>query len=92
MIRLGGVLYGGFDIESASPIEAVKNCKLPILIFHGDEDAFVPYYMAQELYDACSSDKKHFHTVKGAGHGLAFPADREGYLDTVRRTSKEWGI
>ena len=92
LIRLGGVLYGGFDIESASPIEAVKNCKLPILIFHGDEDAFVPYYMAQELYDACSSDKKHFHTVKGAGHGLAFPADKEGYLDTVRNTAKEWNI
>ena len=92
LIRLGGVLYGGFDIESASPIEAVKNCRLPLLIFHGDQDSFVPYYMAKELYDACGSDKKHFHTVKGAGHGLAFPADREGYLETVRRTSVEWGI
>ena len=92
MIRLGAMLYGGFDIESASPIEAVKRCKIPMLIFHGDDDAFVPYYMAKELYDACGSDKKHFHTVKGAGHGLAFPADRDGYLDTVRRTSKEWNI
>ena len=92
LIRLGGVLYGGFDIESASPIEALKNCKLPILIFHGDEDAFVPYYMAQELYDACASSKKHFHTVKGAGHGLAFPQDKEGYLNTVRNTAKEWNI
>lgn len=92
LIRLGARLYGGFDIESASPIESIKNCKLPMLIFHGDEDAFVPHYMGQQLYDACGSDKKYFHTVKGAGHGLAFPVDREGYLNTVRKTSAEWGI
>ncbi len=92
LIRLGARLYGGFDIESASPVDAIKNCKLPMLIFHGDDDAFVPYYMGKQLYDACGSDRKYFHTVKGAGHGLAFPADREGYLQTVRKTSAEWGI
>ncbi len=92
MIRLGALLYGRFDIESASPVESIKNCKIPMLIFHGDKDDFVPICMSEKLYKACGSDKKHFKVIKGAGHGLAFPVDREGYLDTVRRTSAEWGI
>ncbi len=92
MIKLGARLFGGFDIESASPVESIKNCKIPMLIFHGDKDAFVPMYMSEELYKACGSDKKHIHIIKDAGHGLAFPVDRQGYLETVRKTSKEWNI
>lgn len=91
-IRLGAFIYGHFDIEASSPVEAVKKCRVPLLIFHGDADDFVPMYMSREIYDACLTDKKHFAVVKGAGHGLAFPVDREGYFETVRRTSREWGI
>ncbi len=79
MVRAGALIFGGFDIESASPIESVKNSRLPVIFFHGDADTFVPCEMSAENYAACPT-RKRFVTVSGAGHGLAFPADREKYL------------
>ena len=78
-VKLGAKLYGGFDLEEYSPIEAVKHCKVPIIFFHGEADNFVPCYMSQENYDACTTRKALF-TVPGAGHGLSFPAMQEWYI------------
>lgn len=78
-IKLAAKLYGHFDLESESPIEAVKNCKLPVIFFHGEADDFVPCYMSQENFDACTS-RKTLCTVPGAGHGLSFPAQQEWYI------------
>jgi len=90
-IKLGARLFGRFNLEEASPIEAVKRASVPIIFVHGDTDDFVPYSMAEELYAACASKKKLI-TAKGAGHGLAFPADEEGYLRAVSEFSSEIGI
>lgn len=79
MVRAGAIIFGGFDIESASPIESVKNSRLPVIFFHGDADTFVPCEMSRENYEACPT-RKRFVKISGAGHGLAFPADREKYL------------
>ena len=78
-VKLAAKLFGHFDLEEYSPIEAVKNCRLPVIFFHGEGDDFVPCYMSQENYDACASRKALF-TVPGAGHGLSFPAMQEWYI------------
>jgi fermentation-respiration switch protein FrsA (DUF1100 family) len=78
-IRLGAVLFGGFDPDETSPIEAIRNCRLPIIFFHGDSDDFVPCYMSQRLYDACPSPKR-LVVIPGADHGLCYLIDPEGYL------------
>ncbi|MBO5754967.1 MAG: alpha/beta hydrolase [Clostridia bacterium] len=82
-VRLGARLYGGFDPEASSPMEAMKKCGLPILFFHGDKDRFVPHEMTERLYEACTSDKKSFVSVPEAGHGLAFSVAKEAYLKAV---------
>lgn len=82
MVRFGAMLFGGFDIESASPIESVKNSRLPVIFFHGDADDFVPCEMSAENYAACPT-RKRLVKISGAGHGLAFPADRERYLSEL---------
>ena len=82
-VRLSGKIFGGFDIESNSPIEAVKRSTTPIIFFHGDTDDFVPCSMSEELYEECASEKE-LVIIKGAGHGLAYPVDQDGYLNSLR--------
>jgi fermentation-respiration switch protein FrsA (DUF1100 family) len=82
-IRLGAVLYGGFDPECYSAVEAAKHTTLPTIFFHGADDDFVPAEMSRENFDACAA-KKELVTIAGAGHGLSYPVDPEGYLQALR--------
>ena len=82
-VRLGARLFGGFDLEALSAVEAVKKATIPIIFFHGEEDAFVPAQMSQENFAACAS-RKMLVTTPGAGHGLCYPVDPEGYLTALR--------
>lgn len=89
-VKLGARLYGHFDLEETSPEEALKNCKVPVIFFHGEADNFVPYEMSKINYDACPS-RKMLVTVPGAGHGLSYPIDPEKYLGSVREFFGEEG-
>ena len=82
-VRLGAKLFGHFDLEECSAIENVKKAKKPVILYHGESDAFVPCWMSEKLYEACPS-RKRLVKVPGAGHGLAFPVDQEGYLKAAR--------
>ena len=82
-VKLGAKLFGGFDLEECSAIENVKKAKKPVILYHGESDAFVPCWMSEKLYEACPS-RKRLVKVPGAGHGLAFPVDQEGYLKAAR--------
>lgn len=88
-IKLGAKLFGRFDLEERSALEGAKNAKIPVIIIHGDTDDFVPCYMSDELYEACEAPHKKLFKVKGAGHGLAFPKDEEGYLSALREFEAE---
>ncbi len=68
-IRLGGMLYGGFDLESGSPLASIKNAKVPILLIHGEEDRFVPCEMSQNLHNA-APDITTLRTIPKSGHAL----------------------
>ena len=82
-VKLGARIYGHFDLEETSPEEALKNCKVPVIFFHGEADDFVPCEMSRINYDACPSRKK-LVTIAGAGHGLSYPVDPEKYLNALR--------
>lgn len=85
-VKLGAKIFGHFDLEETSPIESIKNCKVPIIFVHGEADDFVPCDMSREVYDACPTPKLLF-TVPGAGHGLGYIMDLEGYLKAVTEFS-----
>lgn len=87
-VRLGGWLYGGFDVEETPPIEAMKTCRLPIIFYHGDNDAYVPCDMSRENYAACLSEKQ-LVIVPRAGHGLSYMLDGEGYIQALREFTFE---
>lgn len=82
-VRLGAMVYGKFDLEAFSALEAVKSVSVPVIFFHGTTDDFVPWQMSRENFDACAS-RKMLVTIPNAGHGLSYPVDPEGYLQALR--------
>lgn len=81
--KLSARIFGKFDLEETSPLEGVKNCRIPVIFFHGESDDFVPCDMSRELFEACASKKK-LVTIPGAGHGLSYAVDPEKYLTSLR--------
>ena len=81
-VRLGAILYGGFDPERYSAIDSVTRATLPTIFFHGGDDDYVPWEMSQENYDACAS-RKELVIIPGAGHGLSYPVDKPTYLKAL---------
>ena len=81
-VRLGARIFGHFDPDETSPLEAVKKCKLPVIFFHGEADDFVPCYMSRANFEACAS-RKRIVTIPGAGHGLSYAIDPDGYVEEL---------
>ena len=78
LIKLGGKIYGGFDLEETTAMDAVQRAKVPILLIHGDADHFVPKEMSEQIATACASDVQ-LHIFPGAGHGLCYMTDPVRY-------------
>lgn len=57
----------GFSFTDCSPLEAVGRSKTPTLFVHGTEDMFVPFWMRDILFDACTAEKDKLD-VPDAGH------------------------
>lgn len=89
LIRFGGIVYGKFNLNGDSPLEAVKRTKLPILLIHGDDDRFVPYAMSENIHGA-APEKITFHTVPGAGHALNYVKDPETYTRVLREFTDKY--
>lgn len=90
-IKLGAKIFGHFDLEEYTPLEAMKTCRIPVIFFHGEADKFVPCDMSRELYAACSSPKK-LVTIPNAGHGLVYMVDNDRYFQSVVEFFTENGI
>lgn len=89
LIRFGGILYGKFNLDAASPVEAVKNSKVPILLIHGDDDRFVPCRMSANIHRA-ASDKIEFYTIHNAGHAMNYVTAPEQYTRIVHAFTEKY--
>lgn len=81
--KLGAKIFGKFDLEEITPIEAMKHCTVPVLFFHGETDDYVPCEMSRYNYDACPT-RKQLVIIPGAGHGLSYPKGKELYLQPAK--------
>ncbi len=81
----------GFTFSACAPVNAVKKADTPILFIHGDQDTFVPTWMAQKLYDCCAS-KKELLIVKGAKHAKSYLVNAKLWESTVSRFLEEIGF
>lgn len=83
LVRLGGMLFGGFDIEEYSAVQAMEKCDIPVLFIHGADDRFVPCDMGRENHRHCRAEGKKLLIVPNAGHGMSYMSDKRAYLGTV---------
>ncbi len=90
-ILLGARLYGGFSLTAASPVKAVANAKVPILLIHGEDDRFVPCDMSREIFDACTAPKTRV-TIPDAAHAIAYILDPDKYGQAVRKFLASVGV
>ena len=87
-VYLGAKLFGKFELNASTAVDAVKNTNLPILLYHGEDDRFVPCQMSKDIY-AANSGNCRLHTFPYAGHGLCYMTDPMRYeqitLDFLKR-------
>ena len=84
-IRLGGRIFGGFDICERTPLLAAENARVPLLLIHGDGDSFVPCDMSRDIAERYAGDLT-FEVFPDATHGTSYLFDTERY----RRILKEF--
>ena len=70
-VWLGARIFGHFNLSESSAVKAIKNCQIPILLFHGEADNFVPCEMSKTLQTSDASDIT-LELFPGAGHGLSY--------------------
>lgn len=81
-VKLGALLFGHFHLEETSAVSAVAKAHLPILLFHGDDDRFVPCEMSREIKEACASSVT-LEVIPGAGHGLCYMVEPKRYEEAT---------
>lgn len=65
-----------------STLDAMSECKIPVLFIHGTDDRFVPVEMTYENYKACAAPKKLL-IVPGAEHAMSYIVDKTAYENAV---------
>ena len=80
-VKIGGRVYGGFDVDETDAARAVKQATVPILIIHGESDSFVPC----EMSDIVSENPTLITrcTFPGADHGFSYLVDTPRYRKIV---------
>ena len=74
--------FAGFSLKEKDSRQTLKRARLPVFMIHGLKDNFVPSYMTQQGYDACTG-KKRLLLVEGAGHGVSFLKDKTNYTRQI---------
>lgn len=68
--------------RDCSTVEAMRQCKVPVLFAHGTEDHFVPVEMTYANYAACAAPKRLL-IVPGADHGMSHYVEKERYEQAI---------
>ena len=70
LIGLWARIFLGIDLSNISPVKAVQNTTIPLLLIHSSTDAVIPFSHAQSLQKALGDNPRAefwFHT--GLAHG-----------------------
>ena len=64
--------------------DCVRRSGVPIIFIHGKEDHFVPTWMSEKMYEACTAPKELL-LVEGCGHAAAYMCAEKEYTAAVNR-------
>lgn len=76
-------LTGNGWYAESSPIRVIGEMTAPLLIIHGENDAYITPDHAQDLHDAKIKGYRELYFAKGADHAESIIKDRENYVETV---------
>lgn len=80
LIKLGAMVFGGFNPDKITAKEAVKSSRTPIIIMHGEADDYVPREMSLAIGEGASVPVRHESFV-GAGHCMSYIMYPERYRE-----------
>lgn len=72
----------GWSFSEASPLEAVRNCRYPMLFIHGSNDTFVPTNMVYTLYRS-KPGIKQLWVAEGSEHARSYKDHKAEYTERV---------
>ena len=81
-IKLGALIFGGFNPDKATPRQAAFKAKIPILLIHGEGDRFVPASMSDEIAKDCKAIS--YMKIPEATHAASFIYDTGTYVGALR--------
>lgn len=84
-VKLGARIFGHFDLEEVTPMDAVKHCRIPVFFAHGEADDYVPCEMTRRNYECCKAPKKLL-TVPKAAHGVSYIVAPDDYIRVLQET------
>lgn len=82
IIRLSAKVFCRMDIEESRAEDAVKQCRVPVLIFHGEADSLIPCDMSRQLISLCPEGSR-LVTIEGADHVAGMLKEPEKYRAAV---------
>ena len=77
-------ILNGVDFNTSIGEECVKHASVPIIFIHGKNDNFVPTWMSESMYKACTTPKE-LHLIDNCGHAAAYICAPEEYTAAVYR-------
>lgn len=81
---LSALIFARFNIKKGEVSDYLKNCKIPILLIHGDIDDVVPVESSRKLKEKFP-DLIEYVEVAGAPHGMSYFAGYDKYIDAINK-------
>ncbi len=81
LTKLYGILFLKIDIDDVSPVDNIKNMKIPILLIHAEKDSQIPVNEAYLLHNA--NKKAELWVVENAEHGMSHSINPKEYEKKV---------
>lgn len=78
-------LMGGYDLNKVSPVNALQQSNTPVMVVHGEDDNYVPFYMASIIYDNIKSKNRMMYVTEGTDHALSYEEHPQEYEQQVYR-------
>jgi uncharacterized protein len=76
-----------FEIAATSPVKNIASLIIPTLIIHGQNDTYIPFTNAQQLF-AAAHEPKQLYTIKNANHSDMLDKGGEELLRAIATFTK----
>ena len=84
-VKLYAKLLAKYDMDAITAAESLSKSDIPLLMFHGAKDTFVPFENLAKIYPHARATHKKMVPCEHAAHGIARFEDPELYEGEIRQ-------